>query len=100
MSYVDNGAQWRFPIALQVFFALSTIGLLSFLPETPRWLLSHDRREEAHEILSRLHAREHPGMVERDLLEIETALIEERLAQAQLGGKGYGVLPRSQSATS
>ena len=88
MSYVDNGAQWRFPIALQIFFALSTIALITFLPETPRWLLSHDRREEAHEILSRLNIHEGPGEVERDLLAIETALAEERLAQAQVGAKG------------
>ena len=88
MSFVDNAAQWRFPIALQVFFALSTIGLISFLPETPRWLVSHDRRDEAQAIMTRLHIHDSPGTAERELVEIDTALADERLAQAKLGGKG------------
>ncbi|MCJ1304603.1 hypothetical protein MMC08_007416 [Hypocenomyce scalaris] len=88
MSFVNNAAQWRFPIALQVFFALSTIGFISFLPETPRWLVSHDRRDEAQAIMTRLHIHDSPGTAERELLEIDTALADERLAQAKLGGKG------------
>ncbi|OAL03658.1 general substrate transporter [Phaeosphaeriaceae sp. SRC1lsM3a] len=45
---------WRFPIAFQNVFALFTIFTLPFLPETPRWLYSHDRKSEAVEVLARL----------------------------------------------
>lgn len=38
MSYVNNEAQFRFPIAFQIFFALLTIALIVFLPESPRWV--------------------------------------------------------------
>lgn len=38
MSYVSNQAQFRFPIALQILFALVTIALMAFLPESPRWV--------------------------------------------------------------
>lgn len=87
LSFVENEAQWRFPIALQVAFALATICLVAFLPETPRWLLSHDRSEEAVKVLRMLHSLEGPEVVERERLEIETALAQERLAQEHLGGK-------------
>ncbi|GAD97952.1 hypothetical protein FG04062.1 [Paecilomyces variotii No. 5] len=86
-GYVDSGAQWRFPIALQIFFALSTIILISFLPETPRWLLNHDRSDEAVQVLQRLHGNEGLEVVERERLEIVTAIVEERLAQESLGQK-------------
>lgn len=87
-SFMHTGAQWRLPIALQVVFALSTIGLISFLPDTPRWFLAHDRVEEALEVLKRLHHGEGPEVVEKDRLEIATAISQERLAQEHLGGKG------------
>ena len=89
MSYVDSGAQWRFPIALQVFFALSTIAIVSFLPEAPRWLLSHDRDDEAEEILARIHAHEDQTVIERERLEIIAAIAEERAAQQIVGQKGW-----------
>lgn len=38
MSFVDSQAQFRFPLALQCLFALLTILLISFLPESPRWV--------------------------------------------------------------
>lgn len=38
MSYVPNDSQFRFPIALQVLFAIATfVGAIS-LPESPRWV--------------------------------------------------------------
>jgi hypothetical protein len=36
-SYIDSAAQFRFPLALQILFALVTALNLVFLPESPRW---------------------------------------------------------------
>jgi MFS family permease len=36
-SYIDSAAQFRFPLALQILFALMTALNLVFLPESPRW---------------------------------------------------------------
>lgn len=38
MSFVDSEAQFRFPLAFQCLFALVTILLMVFLPESPRWV--------------------------------------------------------------
>lgn len=38
MSYVDNEAQFRFPIALQILFAIITLLGVIALPESPRWV--------------------------------------------------------------
>jgi len=38
MSYVLNDAQFRFPIALQILFAITTFLGVLFLPESPRWV--------------------------------------------------------------
>lgn len=86
-SFVKNSSQWRCPIALQVFFALATIGLLSFLPDTPRWLLSHDHVEEALEVLHRLHPEQGLEQIEKQRLEIVAAITQEQLAQEHVGGR-------------
>lgn len=85
-SFVDSGVQWRFPIALQIVFALSTISLISLLPESPRWLLYHDQHEEAMEVLKRLHGTDGMELVERERLEIIGAITQERLAHEKMGG--------------
>lgn len=48
---------WRFPIAFQIFFALVTIALVAFLPESPRWLVLRDKTAEAAQVLGRLRAK-------------------------------------------
>lgn len=38
MSYVNNDAQFRFPLALQILFAVVTFFGVLVLPESPRWV--------------------------------------------------------------
>lgn len=87
-TYVDSSAQWRFPIALQIFFAAATISLIVWLPDTPRWLLSHHRNEEAIEVLTKLHeGHEDPEIVEQERIEIVAAITREQQAQEKFGGR-------------
>lgn len=54
-TYLPNSEiSWRFPLAFQIFFAFVTMFLVKFLPESPRWLISKDRMQEAAEIIGRL----------------------------------------------
>ncbi|RXW24714.1 hypothetical protein EST38_g1192 [Candolleomyces aberdarensis] len=46
---------WRLPLALQIVPAAILAGFAWFLPESPRWLLSVGRNEEALKILAKYH---------------------------------------------
>ncbi len=48
---------WRFPLAMQIVAPLIVLAGSGFIPFSPRWLLSQDRREEAFEVMKRLHGR-------------------------------------------
>lgn len=51
-----TAVSWRFPIAFQMFYALATIVMLPWLPDSPRWLIQKGRYEEARSIVARLLA--------------------------------------------
>ena len=39
-SYGGDEFLWRFPIAFQIVFGVFIVGFMTFLPESPRWLLT------------------------------------------------------------
>jgi hypothetical protein len=45
---------WRFPIALQILFALLLMSLIFELPESPRWLILMGKEDEALLVISAL----------------------------------------------
>lgn len=47
---------WKIPTILQVALPLIALPALIFVPESPRWLVSVGRQEEARRIIARLHA--------------------------------------------
>ncbi|ETS74271.1 hypothetical protein PFICI_14137 [Pestalotiopsis fici W106-1] len=74
----DTGFQWRFPLAFQAVFAIFLILQIVGLPETPRWLVAHDRHEEARSVIAAIAAvPEDDAQVTRILLDIQTGLEEE-----------------------
>lgn len=78
-SFTKSELQWRFPLAFQAVFAILLILQVVGLPETPRWLVQHDRHEEAREVISALSdtAKDDPD-VSRTVLDIQVGLEEER----------------------
>ncbi|KAJ4125122.1 sugar transporter-like protein [Fusarium oxysporum] len=55
LSYVNSSVQWRFPVAFQIVLAAGLLGGILFMPESPRWLLAHGKKEQAHIVLGALN---------------------------------------------
>jgi hypothetical protein len=83
MSFVNNPAQWKLPLALQVVFAIFTVALILFCPESPRWLLKHGKEEEARAVLDQLSVLPPDGraeILESNFTNIKETLVEEEAA--------------------
>lgn len=59
MSYAGGAIAWRLPIAFQMLFALGVIIIVFGIPESPRWLVNHGRKEEAQETLCAVYDTNH-----------------------------------------
>jgi MFS family permease len=80
-SFATNGLQWRLPLALQLVPCTVLVLLLPHVPESPRWLLMHDRTEEAHQSLRRYLGKDlslNDPKVLTELYSIEGAIRIER----------------------
>ncbi|THW40777.1 hexose carrier protein [Aureobasidium pullulans] len=84
MTYVvSSEVTWRFPLAMQCFWAVVTICLLPFMVESPRWLCYKDRHAEARTVLARLaNLDEHDQQVAGEL-----KIISQTIAAEKAGGK-------------
>lgn len=54
LSFVGGPIAWRLPLALQYIFIFVLWGTVPWLPESPRWLIAHDRDDEVIPILADL----------------------------------------------
>ncbi len=67
----ESGA-WRWMLGLAAIpSAILLIGML-FMPETPRWLVSKDRNEEARRVLMRTRSGENADQELRDIKHVES----------------------------
>ncbi|OJJ51676.1 hypothetical protein ASPZODRAFT_148918 [Penicilliopsis zonata CBS 506.65] len=78
---------WRFPLGLQVIPAVVLCVGIWQLPESPRWLIEHDGREEAgREILVRLHGAE---LAEKEFQSASQKQLSSRSTLGHFGSKEY-----------
>ena len=57
-NYSSSSFQWRFPLGFQAVFAILLVLQIVGLPETPRWLVQHDRYDEARHVIAALEDAE------------------------------------------
>jgi len=82
--------QWRMPCFLQVFGPLVVLTIVILSPESPRWLASKGRVEQARAILVKHHAN---GKEDDELVEYEFREIVSTLEQESLKNKSRYVSP-------
>ncbi|OJJ38006.1 hypothetical protein ASPWEDRAFT_27321 [Aspergillus wentii DTO 134E9] len=58
MSSVDGSLSWRLPVGCQMIFALIVIAMVFGLPESPRYLYSKGRNDEAIRVLCDVYDKE------------------------------------------
>lgn len=78
-NFSSTSFQWRFPLSFQAVFAILLILQIVGLPETPRWLVAHDRYEEAREVTAALEDKPlDDATVNATILDIKSGLDEEQ----------------------
>ncbi|KAI1114130.1 guanine deaminase [Nemania sp. NC0429] len=70
---IPNDYAWRIPSWLQMVPSLVQVALIFLIPESPRWLITKERHDEAYGILAKYHAE---GDRESEFVKAEFAQLQ------------------------
>ena len=82
-SYGPPALVWRFPIAFQIIFGLIIAIGMTFMPESPRWLMTRGREDEAVQVIAALRGYE----VDTEETQIEKAVILDSIQASGFAGR-------------
>jgi sugar porter (SP) family MFS transporter len=95
LGYIGHqSVSWRFPIAFQIFYAVVTIVLLPWLPDSPRWLIQKGRFEEAKAVAARLHDKD---INDPELVALHEASIQHIQHEVEVSKVSWRSLSQSDS---
>ncbi|EJF64770.1 general substrate transporter [Dichomitus squalens] len=66
-QFLKGNVQWRLPLGLQLAPAALLLLGSFFMPQSPRWLLEHDRDDEARRVVHTLHGSSASAQEEADV---------------------------------
>ncbi|KAI1827069.1 general substrate transporter [Xylaria intraflava] len=75
-NFISSNWAWRIPALVQAFPSVIQILFIWWVPESPRWLMAHDKHEKAFDILVRYHAN---GDVNNPTVQFEYQEIKETI---------------------
>lgn len=76
---------WRLPLAFQIVFALLVVVLVFALPDSPRWLFQHGRRDDAIAVMCYVYDKDvNDAWIIEQTKAIEAAIELEAEAQVSL----------------
>ncbi|KAF2453506.1 MFS transporter [Lineolata rhizophorae] len=84
INYTDS-RQWRISLGIQNIPAVLLIAFILLMPESPRWLISHNKPEKGLATLAQLHAHgnEHDAWVRAEYEMIQEAVTFEKEHEAK-----------------
>ncbi|KAH8157803.1 hypothetical protein CIB48_g10445 [Xylaria polymorpha] len=81
-SYGPADLVWRFPIAFQIIFGIIVSSAMIWLPESPRWLLTHERYEDANNVIAAIRGYD----VDSEETSIERGIILDSIRASGIAG--------------
>lgn len=73
-AHIQSSLSWRLPYIVQVLTATALAGSCWLLPDSPRWLVLHNRRDEALRSIERLGIMR--AEAEKDILRVPDVVVE------------------------
>lgn len=77
---------WRLPSLLQLVPTMFQVGFMYWCPESPRWLISRDRGDEAYALLKKIHSEGDDG---EEFVRLEFAQIQSTIQQEKQLAKAF-----------
>lgn len=78
-SFTNGNFSWRYSVAFQLVFSVILLSTVSWLPESPKWLLEQEHRDEAIRVLLSLDGPKATPQDDSIVIQMETILESIRI---------------------